>query len=251
MVATIAGLANRRSWSMLPAASPEPGCSRTRFGYEANRNERRPEAALSETIASRPSSVKRSRFDTLRPPMALTTHRVVDPGFAAVATKRALQQVLAEQAGSAGANAQPSGNSSIVPGRLTRPSSHCAEHKEAGGSEAGGADGGIRQTDLLGRDYAGVRGDWGCGSVATLAAPEYPPSSDLVFSGTLYLDMLPAGVSSLLEFFLVCRGRIPAAGKRGAPRHGLAEVGAFRRPDRAGGSGAHHLVAILSWAADP
>jgi hypothetical protein len=48
----------------------------------------------------------------------------------------------------------------------------------------------------------------GSESIATLATPEYLHPSDLVFSGTLYVDMLPAEVSSPLEFFLVCRGRM-------------------------------------------
>lgn len=35
-------------------------------------------------------------------------------------------------------------------------------------------------------------------------------TSDLVISGTLYVDMLPAEVSSPLEFLLVCRRRMHA-----------------------------------------
>jgi len=33
--------------------------------------------------------------------------------------------------------------------------------------------------------------------------------SDLVFSGTLYVDIVPTEVSSLSEYFSVCRERMP------------------------------------------
>lgn len=63
MLFAIAGLANRRSWSMLLAASDESGSFSARC-QEASRYERRAGDAPSVTSTSRPSRVRRSRSRT-------------------------------------------------------------------------------------------------------------------------------------------------------------------------------------------
>ncbi|GAA2966800.1 hypothetical protein GCM10010518_61510 [Kitasatospora cinereorecta] len=56
-----------------------------------------------------------------------------------IAAVAALQQVLAEEAGSA--DAQPGGHGAVIPRRVAEPGVQCAEHKEERGSEAGGSNG--------------------------------------------------------------------------------------------------------------
>lgn len=84
----------------------------------------------------------------------------------------------------------------MIPRRLAGPSVQCAERKEDGGSEAGGPNSGIRQTGLLGRDHAS-KAAWSGAGFRISQNPgrtEVAALSDLVFSGTLYVDMLPAEV---------------------------------------------------------
>lgn len=59
-------------------------------------------------------------------------------------------------------------------------------------------------------------------------------SSDLVFFGTLYIDMVPAQLSSVLNFFFVCRGRMARAARL-ETRSDRGEVWRRTRAGRCGG----------------
>ncbi|MFC8077831.1 hypothetical protein ACFUN8_20100 [Streptomyces sp. NPDC057307] len=142
MLFTIAGLADRRSWSMLHTESDESG-GLSAHCQEVSRYERRAGGlAVHEKHqqAVMRQAVKVSRCDALRCAngaihVASCSSRVCryvredspEP------TVTVLQQILAEQAGRADADAQPGGHSTLVIRHLAGPTALGAENKESRG----------------------------------------------------------------------------------------------------------------------
>lgn len=141
MVATIAGLANRRSWSMLRAASRirrllgladcegKPIC--TQGSGSADRGNRQ-QAVVREPVEMMRGAALGNLDGPCHPSccgVGMRRNVREDNTVGAVA---ALQKVLAEQAGRAGTDAQPSGYGEVVTRRLADPSVQPAEGKERG-----------------------------------------------------------------------------------------------------------------------
>lgn len=165
MVVTIAGLANRRSWSMLRART---GSSRTvpsarssggqpvrpESGSRAVRDDHQePVVGESVEVAGHDSFGSTNGSGNV-PRCGSGMHRDVreDRSIAAVA---ALYQVLAEQPSRADAETQCREKGTVVLSLVRGPRVQGAKGQEDGGSEAGGSEGGIRQVGLLG---SGPRG---------------------------------------------------------------------------------------------
>jgi hypothetical protein len=146
MVTTITGLANRRSWPMLRSRSARGLSRAASHAPEIPHHDTLRNPNGTGPMPSCSSGVRRNMYE--------------DGPIGAVA---ALQQVLAEQAGRADANAQPGGHGAVVPRRLAEPGVQCAERQEDRGSEAGGSNSGIRQTGLLSRDPASEAARCGAG----------------------------------------------------------------------------------------
>lgn len=215
MVCTIPGFGNRGSWPILRPPGGQPirpdGGSHTvcdkrqeaigRESVEAAGHYALGRADRSGNAASRGAWVN----SNARKNYAIT----------AVAT---LEEVLAKQTGSAGAETQGRGQGAVVAGLLSGPGVDSAEREEDRGSSVAGSKCGLRQGEPPWWGACGPRtevtGKAGSGTAWRRVAPSVHYLSDLALSGTLYVDMDLGEGSSPVGLFLLCRELKAPAGTR-------------------------------------